>query len=115
MARCMALLCGSPALAPIGHQPGATARGVPYCLHNGRQRGDDDGRDARLLNRSLHNHGRAVARASASRHDHRIHALGAQELRDGRPCDVRQHVDIAPSPHKADVRWCDLFDHTCRS
>jgi hypothetical protein len=31
IASCMALLCGSPALAPMGTK-GATARGVPYCL-----------------------------------------------------------------------------------
>ena len=87
----------------------------PVLSHNRRERGDDNGRDPCLLNRSLHNHGRAVTRASASCHEHGIHALGLQGLRDSRPGDVRQHVHISPSPHKADVRWCHLFDHTCLS
>lgn len=102
-------------LAGIGTHGHAWRDGTrcPALSGNGRQRGDQDSRDARLLNRSLHNHGRAVARASASRHNHRIHTLGAQEPRDGRPCNLRHDVDISPSPHQADVRWGDLFDHTC--
>jgi hypothetical protein len=87
----------------------------PTLSGDGRQRGDQDSRNASGLNCSLHNHGRAVARASASRHDHGVYVLGAQELRDGRPCDLPQHLDIAPSPHQADVRGCDLFDHPCFS
>ncbi len=34
MAVCISTLCGSPAFAPIGTL-GATARGVPCCLHTG--------------------------------------------------------------------------------